>query len=221
MTTMTTRTVPAAPARVIRRPGASIVIAPWRLTWYRESRGWSRQDLAAAVTSLGWPEEEGGRVTLTRNALDKLEKGRDNGGRNPKPATLQAICEALSVLDKAPQYDENDRYAGFEWRRLPEDRIVRIEPRDLFPSGPPLPERESPSQLRAAMVEHNAALRAFAEEHVIPYRNPETRRIYYHQSLQDAFALQASGASHDRIEQAVTYARAAALPGQDPALLAS
>ena len=106
---------PPAPA-TIRRPMSGIAIDPGRLTWYRENRPWSRQDLSDAVARLDLEDENGGELTVTRDAIAKIE----NGERKPKARTVRALCAALgiSVSDLLPGGDPLVPHAGAEERKL-------------------------------------------------------------------------------------------------------
>jgi transcriptional regulator with XRE-family HTH domain len=97
----------AAPAAV-RRPASGVAIDPGRLAWYRQSDDmghptWSRQDLSDAIARLGLADENGEPLTVTRDAIAKIE----NGERSPKPRTVRALCAALgiSVRDLMPDPD--------------------------------------------------------------------------------------------------------------------
>lgn len=153
---------PGRPA--IRRPASGISIDPGRLTWFREARGWSRQELADAITRLGWKDDKGEPLTVSRDALNKIE----NATRKPKAQSLRAICAALSEAD-AP-----------------------VRPRDLMPGGPVLaPHSEADS--RRARLDYNRELREFAKAHGIEYKNPETGRVYYCKALREMYAQHVLG----------------------------
>lgn len=81
------------PGQAIRRPASGISIDPYRLTWYREDKPWSRQDLSDAVARLELLDEAGEPLTVTRDAIAKIE----NGERKPKARTIRALCQALGV----------------------------------------------------------------------------------------------------------------------------
>jgi transcriptional regulator with XRE-family HTH domain len=179
-----------APAAV-RRPASGISIDPERLTWWRESRGWSRQDLSDAVTALGLTDDDGGPLTVTRDAIAKNEKGGNAlGGRKPKARTVRALCLALST-------EENP-----------------CTPRDLLPGGEPLPPHRE-AEVRRLRLEHNRELRDFAREHGIRYRNPVSGRVYYSKPLQAAYDLAVMGASDGVLAEAIATAIAAQAAGQD------
>lgn len=105
----------AAPAAV-RRPASGIAIDPARLTWHRESRIWSRQDLSDAVARLGLTDESDEPLTVTRDAIAKIE----NGERKPKARTVRALCQALDigVRDLMPGGDLLVPHAEAEERKL-------------------------------------------------------------------------------------------------------
>lgn len=173
------------PARTaIRRPASGIAIDPDRLTWYRERLGWSRQDLSDKITELGLlpvrhlkAPDDGHRAQagpdrgtcttcgdkisdgLSRDAIAKIE----NRTRKPKPRTVRALCEALS---------------------LPDDPVT---PLDLMPGGPALtPHAEADA--RRDRLDHNRELREFAKANDFPYKNPDTGRVYYSVALRQAYA---------------------------------
>lgn len=93
MSVMTQERQDQAAPPAIRRPMSGIAIDPDRLTWHRESRIWSRQDLSDAVAGLDLTDENGGRLTVTRDAIAKIE----NGDRKPKARTVRALCQALDI----------------------------------------------------------------------------------------------------------------------------
>lgn len=189
-----------------RSTGTGIVIDPARLKWYREERSWSRQELADIVTGLGWADEKGEPVSLTRDALNKFETpgAYADGHRNPRPITLRALAEALSG-DLVAGYDEDTgAFLGMKWVPCGDDRY-RVLPRHLMPSPERLPPHADVAE-REARREHLRQLRLFAEAHCIPYRNPDSRRIYYSVPLQDAFTLSVSGAPHQMVAAAVQRA---------------
>jgi transcriptional regulator with XRE-family HTH domain len=204
-------------------PGSgSIVIEPRRLIWYREDRGWSRAELAGAVGVLGWADEDGKPLTLTRDSINKFETRDGPNRRNPRPIVLRAICEALSILARVPKYDERSALAGQEWEWQEEDPARRVQIKDLRADGPPLPDHYSPGSARADRGHRNERMRAFAEEHCIPYRTGRQGRITYFAALRRAYSLQESGAEPDVVAGAVQYARDTAPPASaDAALLAS
>lgn len=105
----------AAPA-AIRRPASGITIDPGRLAWHREDRIWSRQDLSDAVARLDLADENGAPLTVTRDAIAKIE----NGERKPKARTVRALCAALgiTVRDLMPDGEPLAPHAGAEERQL-------------------------------------------------------------------------------------------------------
>jgi hypothetical protein len=98
---------PAAP--VTKRPGIGIVIDPVKVRWYREhQRALSREDLSLRIASLGLTDEAGRKLTLTKDAIAKIENPDPVRGRNPKPRSVRALCAGLDC-----------------------------SPEDLMPGGPP------------------------------------------------------------------------------------
>lgn len=168
----------------VRRPASGIAIDPERLRWWRESRGWSRQDLSDAVAALGLTDEDGTQVTVTRDAIAKNETPDPDKGRKPKARTVRALCLALSTPQRP------------------------CTPRDLLPGGDPLPPHRE-AQVRRLRLDHNRELREFARAHDIRYRNPVSGRVYYSRPLQAAYDLAVMGAGDEVLAAAVTAARAA------------
>jgi len=204
------RTGPAA----ARKAGTGIIIDPERLRWHREERSWSPRELADIVTRLGWRDENGEPVSLTRDAINKFETGGTyaDGHRNPRPVTLRALAEALSGDLVAEYDDDTGQFLGTKWVPCADERC-RVLPRHLMPSQERLPPHANVVE-REARREHLRQLRLFAEEHCIPYRYPDTRRPYYHKGLQDAFTLAVSGASGEAVAAAVQRAIDEALPSR-------
>jgi transcriptional regulator with XRE-family HTH domain len=167
----------AAPV-AIKRPASGIAIDPERLAWWRETRGWSRQDLSDAVARLRLTDEYGEPLTVTRDAIAKIE----NGERKPKARTVRALCDALSG---------------------PDDPCT---PRDLMPGGEPLPPHADAEE-RKLRLAHNKDLRAFARAHGIQYRNPVSGRVYYSVPLKDAFSAAVAGAGDESVAALVAAAR--------------
>lgn len=193
-----------------KRPASGIAIDPARLAWYRDNRGWSRQDLSRAVTALGLTAEDGAPLTVSRDAIAKIESGE----HKPKGRTLRALCEALS-RERVPQF-ENGVYTGDVW-----ELAERVWPRDLMPGGPLLPLHEE-TEARNARLAHNQDLREFAVAWGIRYRNPVSGRVYYSRPLRDAYALSVAGAPDAEVAVAAAKARAkvqaeAEVPGDAPA----
>lgn len=222
MTTMQEERAPQPAAA--RSAGTGIVIDPGRLRWYREEKAWSPQELANAVTGLGWTDENGEPVKLSRDAINKFEKAGAyaDGHRNPRPITLRALAEALSGDLVAGYDDDTGAFLGIRWVPCSDERH-RVLPRHLQPSPDRLPPHASRIE-REARAEHLRQLRLFAEEHCIPYRYPENQRPYYSRPLQDAFTLAASDAPDEAVAAAIQRAIDEALPsrrGADGQLLAS
>jgi len=170
----------AAPA-AIRRPASGIAIDPARLAWWRESRGWSRQDLSDEVARLDLTDENGEELTVTRDAIAKIE----NGERKPKARTVRGLCLALSV---------------------PGDECT---PRDLLPGGDPLTPHAGAEE-RKLRLAHNKDLRTFARAHGIQYRNPVSGRVYYSVPLEEAFAASVAGYDNETLASLVAAARGSA-----------
>lgn len=175
----------------VRRPASGITIDPERLTWWRESRGWSRQDLSDAVTALGLADDDGTPLTVTRDAIAKNEKGGNAlGGRKPKGRTVRALCLALSTPE------------------------IPCTPRDLLPGGEPLPPHRE-AEVRKLRLDHNRELRDFAKAHGIRWRKPVSGRVYYSVPLRDAYDLAVMGAPDEALAAAIATAIAAQDAGQD------
>jgi transcriptional regulator with XRE-family HTH domain len=187
----------------IRRPASGISIDPGRLAWWRESRGWSRQDLSDAVTALSLTDEDDAPLTVTRDAIAKIE----NGERKPKARTVRALCAALSRV-LAPQYDAAGTYTGDTW----EPAQAPVSPLDLMPSTTPLTPHED-AMARRLRLSHNRDLRAFAREYGIQYKNPVSQRVYYSRPLRIAYNLLIAGASAEALAAAVAGAVAASAGG--------
>lgn len=175
----------ARPAPV-QRPASGISVDPGRLAWWRESRGWSRQQLSREIARLHLTDEETGEpVTVSRDAIAKHE----NGERRPKPSTVRAYCAVLSTPDHP------------------------CIPRDLLPGGEPLTPHED-AEARKHRLRHNKALRKFARAHGIRYKNPVSGRVYYSRPLRAAFELSISDASDEDVAAAVAAAVAAIAPSE-------
>lgn len=96
-------------AQVIKRPGIGIVIDPKRVRWWRENkRALSREDLSLRIAALGLRDDAGRPLTLTKDAIAKIENPDPVRGRNPKPRSVRALCAGLGC-----------------------------SPEDLMPDGPP------------------------------------------------------------------------------------
>lgn len=193
MTTMTEER-PARPSRTdIRRPASGIAIDPAKLTWWRDRRALSRQDLSAKVTLLylhghedalpfwhaaepadahpAMPAYPPGDSRVCTRCGAEIRGGltRDaiakieNAERRPKARTLRALCAALST--------------GTE----------TVLPEHLQPGGPPMPL--SPAALdRLARKDYNEGMRDFAmalgREDL--FRNANGR-VYYSRDLRDMY----------------------------------
>jgi len=177
----------AAPA-AIRRPASGIAIDPDRLAWWRESRGWSRQDLSDAITALGLLDEDGAPLTVTRDAIAKNESTGEQG-RKPKARTVRAYCAALSTPDEP------------------------VTPRDLLPGSDPLTPHAGAEERRLRLA-HNKDLRIFARAHGIQYRNPVSGRVYYSVPLEEAFAASVAGYDDEILASLIAAARGSA-PGAE------
>jgi transcriptional regulator with XRE-family HTH domain len=114
--TVMTEERPDQAAAPVRRPASGISIDPGRLIWWREDRIWSRQDLSDAVARLNLSDEGGEPLTVTRDAIAKIE----NGERKPKARTVRALCAALgiTVRDLMPGDEPLTPHADAEERKL-------------------------------------------------------------------------------------------------------
>jgi transcriptional regulator with XRE-family HTH domain len=114
-----------APA-AIRRPASGISIDPGRLMWWRESLGWSRQELSDEITALDLKDKDGAPLTVTRDAISKIE----NGERQPKSRTLRALCAGLRCTprDLMPDSTQLTPHMSAEARRnrLAHNRELRL-----------------------------------------------------------------------------------------------
>jgi transcriptional regulator with XRE-family HTH domain len=114
----------------VKRPASGISIDPARLAWHREDRIWSRQDLSDAVARLKLADESGEPLTVTRDAIAKIE----NGERKPKARTVRALCAALgiTVRDLMPDSEPLDPHAEAEERarRLDYNKDLRAFARE-------------------------------------------------------------------------------------------
>lgn len=83
-----------APAKRLR-PGSGVPVDPGKLTWMRNNRGMTRDQLSDRITDVAREQNimdnHGDPVTYSRDAVAKLE----NGERKPKMYTFLAICAAL------------------------------------------------------------------------------------------------------------------------------
>lgn len=177
-----------APERTaVRRPASGIAVDPRKVTWWRDRRALSRQELSDRITELDLlpfrhrePPADGHAVEpvmaagtytcaacgapvtggLSRDALAKIE----NGTRRPKARTLRAICTALSTDEET------------------------CRPEDLMPGGPPLAPHPD-AEARRRTLEHNQAMRDFADAlgREDLYRRP-SGRIRYQPELREMYA---------------------------------
>lgn len=77
------------------RPGSGVPVDPGKLTWMRNNRKLTRDQLSDRIAKVsleqGIVDNHGDPVTYSRDAVAKLE----NGERKPKMYTFMAICAAL------------------------------------------------------------------------------------------------------------------------------
>lgn len=170
----------ARPAHAaIRRPASGFEIDPGKLIRWRAKRSWSRDDLALRIKNLDLHDEVTGQpYTVTRDAIAKIE----NGGRNPKPRTLRALCLGLSLADDPC---------------VPED-LLMPEPEEGLEPG---------DEADAGQADY-AGIREFAEANDIPWHR--NGRVHFSKSLRDAYALAEAGAPEADIAEAITAAKTTA-----------
>jgi transcriptional regulator with XRE-family HTH domain len=77
------------------RPGSGVPVSPEKLTWVRNNRKLTRDQLSERIAVVAREQNildnHGEPVTYSRDAVAKLE----NGERKPKMYTFEAICAAL------------------------------------------------------------------------------------------------------------------------------
>jgi transcriptional regulator with XRE-family HTH domain len=77
------------------RPGSGVPVSPEKLTWVRNNRKLTRDQLSERIAVVAREQNildnHGQPVTYSRDAVAKLE----NGERRPKMYTFEAICAAL------------------------------------------------------------------------------------------------------------------------------
>jgi transcriptional regulator with XRE-family HTH domain len=77
------------------RPGSGVPVSPEKLTWMRNNRKLTREQLSDRITQVALDQNildnHGQPVTYSRDAVAKLE----NGERKPKMYTFEALCAAL------------------------------------------------------------------------------------------------------------------------------
>jgi len=198
MTTMTEER-PARPARTdIRRPASGIAIDPAKLTWWRDRRALSRQDLSDKITLLYLNGHE--------DALPfwHADEPADAHPAMPAPAGAGAIpggartCATCGAEIRGGL--TRDAIAKIEnAERRPKARTLRalcaalstetetVLPEHLQPGGPPMPL--SPAALdRLARKDYNEGMRDFADALGRPdlYKNANGR-VYYRRELRDMY----------------------------------
>ena len=175
----------AEPVRGIRRPASGFAIDPGKLLRWRAKRAWSRDDLAARIKALNLTDTVTGQpYTVGKYAITKIE----NGGRNPKPRTLRALCLGLSTPGDPCQ---------------PEDLLLPDEDVDGDWDDLGTTTEESRERLAAS-----TRLREFADQHGIPYH--QDGQVIYSRSLRDAYALAEAGAPEADVTEAIAAAISAA-----------
>lgn len=82
-----------------RRPATGVPIDPARLTAWRQARSLGRQELSDRIAALGWTDRNDKPVTLTSDAIAKIENSAFGGGpvRQPRGQSIRAICEVLRI----------------------------------------------------------------------------------------------------------------------------
>lgn len=87
------------------RPGSGVPVEPGKLTWMRNNRGMTRDQLSDRIAEVAREQNirdnHGEPVTYSRDAIAKLE----NGERKPKMYTFRAICAALNCAAEDLQED--------------------------------------------------------------------------------------------------------------------
>lgn len=115
---------------------AGVPIDPERLRRYRQDRGWSPADLAAAVNALGWTEDDGRPLTITRDGVSKNEDRDPRRRRSPRKITLLAYAQALSSMRKLLRPAGNGQPGTWVFVPFPEGTLA-IRPVDLLAGRPP------------------------------------------------------------------------------------
>lgn len=87
------------------RPGSGVPVSPEKLTWMRNNRKLTREQLSARIAAVALEQHildnHGDPVTYSRDAVAKLE----NGERKPKMYTFEALCAALECDPSELQED--------------------------------------------------------------------------------------------------------------------
>jgi len=200
MTTMTKDRPVARPGRrartSIRRPAAGIAIEPARLTWWRDFRAMSRQDLSRKLAAL-WLAEDPDAIPFIH--LTTIPED----GHRASPSLLDlrhcTVCggkirggltrDAIAKFEN-PDPEQRRRPKASTVRALcaalsSPDRVVR--PGDLLPGGPPL-VLSAEARDRQSRLDYNDGMREFADALGRPelYRNP-AGRIFYTRELKDMY----------------------------------
>jgi hypothetical protein len=190
-----------------------MVIDPDKLRWWRDSRGWSRQDLSNAVTRLA--------LASHPDALPFTHRRRVSGGRwenyapadghQPVPTQGRSprtctVCgarvrggltpDAIAKMEKSGEHPDSRRPKGPSVRALCAALSTRarpVAPDDLRPGGevPSLSLEERNREAHAqAKARYNQALQELADSLGRPdlYRN-RRGRVYYRKELRDLYDL--------------------------------
>jgi transcriptional regulator with XRE-family HTH domain len=87
------------------RPGSGVPVSPEKLTWMRNNRKLTREQLSDRIAAVAREQHildnHGDPVTYSRDAVAKLE----NGERKPKMYTFEALCAALECDPSELQED--------------------------------------------------------------------------------------------------------------------
>jgi transcriptional regulator with XRE-family HTH domain len=197
MTSMTE----ARPARLartaIRRPASGIVIDPAKLTWWRDRRAMSRQDLSDRITVL-WLDGHPDALPFTHAGVPADRHAalppRPVPGSIADPRTCTQCGERISgglTRDAIAKIENGER--------RPKARTLRalcaalstkhetVLPEHLQPGGPPLALSPA-AQDRQARKDYNEGMRDFADALGRPelYKNANNR-IYYSRDLRDMY----------------------------------
>jgi hypothetical protein len=202
MSTMT-EARPARPARTdIRRPASGIVIDPAGLTWWRDRRAMSRQDLSDMITVL-WLDGHPDALAFW-HAAGPPGDGHAAAPPRPVPGSTAdprvcTVCGAKIkgglTRDGIAKIEHPDPARG----RRPKARTLRalcaalstsdepVLPRHLQPGGPELP-LSAAAQDRQARKYYNDAMVGFADALGRPelYTNSAGRR-YYSKELREMY----------------------------------
>jgi transcriptional regulator with XRE-family HTH domain len=185
-----------------RRPASGIAIEPAKLTYWRDRRELSRQELADKITAL-WLAGHPDALPFTHK--DTLPAAEDH---RPAPVIGQVPRACRACGRPVAGGITRDALAKFEnGERRPKARTVRalraalsgpdyeILPGDLMPGGPPLVLSPA-AQDRAARLDFNAGMRELAVAIGRPelFRNA-SGRISYTRELRDMYLQYLTGAA--------------------------